>query len=290
MPVLTSHVDLDDETYRANREAQLALLKELDKQLELAIAGGGERYQQRHRDRGRLLARERIELLVDPDSPFLELSALAAWGTGFTVGASIVTGIGVISGVECVIIAHDPTVGGGSMNPYSLRKTLRALEIARVNRLPVMNLVESGGADLPTQADLFVPAGRIFHELTELSGLAIPTVALVFGNSTAGGAYVPGMCDYAVLVDGQAKVFLGGPPLVKMATGEDADDEQLGGARMHSEVSGLSDQFAADERDSLRIGREVVADLGWRKLGPGPGRPAEEPLYDREDQIGRAHV
>ena len=145
------------ETYRANRAAQLAVLDELGKQLELAIAGGGERYQQRHRDRGRLLARERIELLVDPDSPFLELSALAAWGTGFTVGASLVTGIGVISGVECVIIAHDPTVRGGAMNPYSLRKTLRALEIARTNRLPVMNLVESGGADLPTQADLFVP-------------------------------------------------------------------------------------------------------------------------------------
>ena len=172
MPVLTSHVDLDGETYRANRAAQLALLEELDKQVELAIAGGGERYQQRHRDRGRLLARERIELLlVDPDSPFLELSTLAAWGTQFTVGATLVTGIGVISGVECVIIAHDPTVRGGAMNPYSLRKTLRALEIARVNRLPVMNLVESGGADLPTQADLFVPAGRIFHELTELSGL-----------------------------------------------------------------------------------------------------------------------
>src|SRR6478736_3100736 len=160
VPVLTSHVDPDGETYRANRAAQLALLDELGKQLEQAIAGGGERYQQRHRDRGRLLVRERIELLVDPDSPFLELSALAAWGTGFTVGASIVTGIGVISGVECVIIAHDPTVRGGAMNPYSLRKTLRALEIARVNRLPVMNLVESGGADLPTQADLFVRAGH----------------------------------------------------------------------------------------------------------------------------------
>ena len=168
---------------------------------------------QRHRDRGRLLARERIELLLDQDSPFLELSTLAAWGTGFTVGASVVTGIGVVSGIECVIIAHDPTVRGGAMNPYSLRKTLRALEIARVNRLPLVNLVESGGADLPTQAELFVPAGRIFHELTELSALGIPTVALVFGNSTAGGAYVPGLCDYAVLVDRQAKVFLGGPPL-----------------------------------------------------------------------------
>jgi acetyl-CoA carboxylase carboxyltransferase component len=169
VPVLTSRVDVHDETYRANRDAQLALLKELNAQLELAIAGGGERYQQRHRDRGRLLARERIELLLDPDSPFLELSSLAAWGTEFTVGASAVTGVGVVSGVECVIIAHDPTVRGGAMNPYSLRKGLRALEIARTSRLPVVNLVESGGADLPSQADLFVPGGRTFHELTELS-------------------------------------------------------------------------------------------------------------------------
>src|SRR4029078_7379428 len=153
------------------------------------------------------------------------------------LGSTAVPGIGVISGVECVIIGHDPTVRGGAMNPYSLRKTLRALEIARVNRLRVMNLVESGGADLPTQADLFVPAGRIFHELTELSSMAIPTVALVFGNSTACGAYVPGMCDYPVLVDRAAKVFLGGPPLVKMASGEESGDEQLGGAGVHYRVS-----------------------------------------------------
>src|SRR6201999_95081 len=282
---LISRVDPDGETYRANRAAQLALLDELGKQLEQAIAGGGERYQQRHRDRGRLGVRERIELLVDPDSPFLELAPLAAWGTGFTVGASVVTGIGVISGVEAVIIGHDPTVRGGAMNPYSLKKTLRALEIPRTNRLPVMNLVESGGADLPTQADLFVPAGRIFHELTELSGLAIPTVALVFGNSTAGGAYVPGMCDYSVLVDRQAKVFLGGPPLVKMATGEDADDEALGGADMHSRVSGLADYFAVDEVDCIRIGREIVGQLHWRKLGPAPSVPADEPLYDPEELL-----
>ncbi len=285
MPALKSHVDVRDETYRANRAAQLALLAELDTQLELAIAGGGERYQQRHRERGRLLARERIELLLDPDSPFLELSSLAAWGTEFTVGASVVTGVGVVSGVECVIIAHDPTVRGGAMNPYSLRKGLRALEIARANRLPVMNLVESGGADLPSQADLFVPGGRTFHELTELSANAVPTVALVFGNSTAGGAYVPGMCDYAVLVDRQAKVFLGGPPLVKMATGEEADDESLGGADMHSRTSGLSDYFAVDEYDAIRIGREIMARVNWRKQGPPPG-PAAEPRYDPDEILG----
>jgi acetyl-CoA carboxylase carboxyltransferase component len=237
MPVLSSRVDTTSETYRDNRAGQLAAIAALNEQLELARAGGGPKYAQRHRDRGRLLARERIELLVDRDSPLLELSSLAAWGTGFPVGASIVTGIGVVSGVECVLIAHDPTVRGGAMNPYTLRKTLRALEIARRNRLPVINLVESGGADLPSQSDLFVGAGKIFHDLTELSAQGVATIALVFGNSTAGGAYIPGLCDYSVLVDQQAKVFLGGPPLVKMATGENADDESLGGADMHSRVS-----------------------------------------------------
>jgi acyl-CoA carboxylase subunit beta len=286
MTVLKSLLDVSAESYAANRKAQLEALARLEEQLELAIAGGGERYVQRHRDRGKLPVRERLELLLDPDSPFLELSALAAWGTDFTVGASVLTGIGVVSDVECVVIGHDPTVRGGAMNPYSLRKTLRALEIARVNRLPVVNLVESGGADLPTQADLFVPAGRIFHELTELSSLGIPTLAIVFGNSTAGGAYVPGMCDYAVLVDRQAKVFLGGPPLVKMATGEEADDESLGGADMHSRVSGLSDYFAVDERDAIRLGRRVLSRINWRKLGPAPSRTPSPPRFDPEEILG----
>jgi acyl-CoA carboxylase subunit beta len=286
--VLRSSLDTGSPEYQANRDAQLVLLDELAGELGKARAGGGPRYQQRHHDRGRLLARERIELLLDRDGPFLELSALAAWGTEFTVGASIITGVGVVSGVECVLIAHDPTVRGGAMNPYSLRKSLRALEIARRNRLPVINLVESGGADLPTQSELFVPAGKIFHDLTELSARGVPTIALVFGNSTAGGAYVPGMCDYSVLVDGQAKVFLGGPPLVKMATGEDADDEELGGALMHSRVSGLADYFATGERDAIRLGRRIVSELNWRKLGPGPTLPADEPVHNAEELLGIA--
>ncbi|MFJ6573951.1 acyl-CoA carboxylase subunit beta [Streptomyces sp. NPDC091292] len=286
MPVIASRLDTASEAYRRNRATQLTLLDQLGEQLDAALAGGGERYLRRHVERGRLPVRERIELLVDPASPFLELSTLAAWGTQFTVGASVVTGIGVVAGVECVIIGHDPTVRGGAMNPYSLRKTLRALEIARINRLPVVNLVESGGADLPTQAELFVPAGRIFHELTELSGLGIPTVALVFGNSTAGGAYVPGMCDYAVLVDRQAKVFLGGPPLVKMATGEEADDEALGGAEMHARVSGLADCFAADERDAIRLGRNILSRINWRKLGPPPSVDPAPPAYSPDEILG----
>jgi acetyl-CoA carboxylase carboxyltransferase component len=288
VPVLKSALDVTSAAYQTNRAAQLAAVAALDEQLDLARAGGGAKYAERHHKRGRLLVRERIELLLDRDAPFLELSALAAWGTEFTVGASILTGVGVVSGVECVIIAHDPTVRGGAMNPYTLRKTLRALEIARVNRLPVINLVESGGADLPSQSDLFVHAGQIFHDLTELSAQGVPTIALVFGNSTAGGAYVPGMCDYAVLVDGQAKVFLGGPPLVKMATGEEADDEELGGADMHSRVSGLSDHFAVDELDCIRIGRQIVDELNWGKLGPGPTKPPDPPRYDPDELLGIA--
>ncbi len=287
MTVLTS--DVAAPAQLENRRRMLELLSAHDEQLALALAGGGTRYVERHRARGKLLARERIALLVDQDASFLELSPLAAYGSPFEVGASIVTGIGVVSGVECVVIAHDPTVRGGSMNPFTLRKNLRAFEIARANRLPVINLVESGGADLPTQADLFVPAGNIFRELTQLSALGIPTVALVFGNSTAGGAYVPGMCDYTVMVDGRAKVFLGGPPLVKMATGEEADDESLGGAAMHARVSGLADYFARDEQDCIRIGRQIVADLNWHKLGQAPAG-VQEPRYDSEDLLGIASV
>ncbi len=286
LPAITTAIDTSGEAFETNRTVMLEALSALEETVALACASGGERYAQRHRDRGRLLVRERIELLVDSDSGFLEFSPTAAWGTGFTIGASIVTGIGVVSGVECLIIGHDPTVCGGTMNPYTLQKNLRALDVARENRLPVINLVESGGADLPTQADLFVNAGMIFRNLTQLSGLGIPTIALVFGNSTAGGAYVPGLCDYAVLVDKQAQVFLGGPPLVKIATGEEADGEELGGADMHSSVSGVADYFAVDEIDCIRIGRQIVADLNWLKLGPGPTKPADPPLYDAEKLLG----
>ncbi len=287
MPSLRSRVDPQSEEFQANLLHHSELLTRLDEQLRLARDGGGAAYRQRHQDRGRMLARERIDLLVDRGSAFLELSPLAAWGTEFVVGASVVTGIGVVSGTECVIIANDATVKGGTSNPFTWKKMLRALHIARLNRLPVINLVESGGADLPTQADLFVPAGQLFRDLTQLSALGIPTVALVFGNSTAGGAYVPGLCDYTVMVDQQAKVFLGGPPLVKMATGEVASDEELGGARMHSFVSGLSDYFARDERDAIRLGRQVVSDFHWRKLGPAPARH-REPLYDPAELPGIA--
>ncbi|USX52167.1 acyl-CoA carboxylase subunit beta [Lentzea sp. HUAS12] len=264
-----------------NREALLAKIAGLDAEHAKALAGGGPKYVERHHRRGKLLARERVELLVDEDSPFLELSPLAAWGTDFPVGASVVTGIGRIEGVECVIVANDPTVRGGSSNPYTLRKSLRANDIALQNRLPLVSLVESGGADLPTQSEIFIPGGRAFRDLTRLSAAGIPTVTAVFGNATAGGAYVPGMSDYVIMIKDRSKVFLGGPPLVKMATGEDADDESLGGATMHGATSGLADFVAEDETDAIRLARRVVARLNWRKLGPEPA-PVEEPLFDAE--------
>jgi acetyl-CoA carboxylase carboxyltransferase component len=286
VPVLPSRVDRGSEAFAANRAALLARLGEIQGLLAQARAGGGEKYVTRHRARGKLLARERVELLLDRDAPFLELSPLAAWGSEYTVGAGVVSGIGVVEGVECVLVANDPTVRGGASNPVSLAKTLRAMEIARRNRLPLVSLVESAGADLPRQADIFMPGGAIFKNFTQLSAAGIPTLALVFGSSTAGGAYMPAMCDYTVMVKGGAKVFLGGPPLVKMATGEDADEEELGGALMHATRSGLADALALDERDAVRLGRQVMAGLRWRKSGPGPTGRGEAPVHDAEDLLG----
>ncbi|MFL6059825.1 MAG: acyl-CoA carboxylase subunit beta [Marmoricola sp.] len=243
----------------------LAKLTELEQQQALAVLGGGEKSIERHRKRGKLLPRERIELLLDPGMAFLELSPLAGWGSDFTVGASVVTGIGVVEGVECMITANDPTVKGGASNPWTLKKGFRAAQIAEENDLPTISLVESGGADLPTQKDIFIPGGKMFRDLTRASARKSPTIALVFGNSTAGGAYIPGMSDYTVFVKEQAKVFLGGPPLVKMATGEESDDESLGGAEMHARISGLADYLAVDEHDAIRIGRRIVARLNRTK-------------------------
>ncbi|HEX9030427.1 MAG TPA: carboxyl transferase domain-containing protein [Streptosporangiaceae bacterium] len=286
MTVLRSSLDTGSPEYGQRREAMLARLVDLDAEIAKALAGGGPKYVKRHRDRGKMTARERIELLLDPDSPFLELSPLAGHGTGFPVGGSGVNGIGVVSGTEAMISASDPTVRGGATNPWSLRKSLRSMQIAIENRLPLVNLVESGGADLPTQKEIFIPGGQIFRDLTRMSAAGIPTIALVFGNSTAGGAYVPGMSDYVVMIDGRSKVFLAGPPLVKMATGEESDDESLGGASMHARQSGLADFMAETEHDALRIGRSIVARLNWRKPGAGPALTPAEPLHDPGDLLG----
>ena len=285
MTVLRSTLDAGSAAYGEAASAMTTKLAEIDTEHAKALAGGGPKYVERHHARGKLTPRERIELLVDPDSPFLELSPLAAWGSEFAVGASLVVGIGAVSGVECMLVANDPTVKGGTSNPWTLRKILRANQIALQNRLPVISLVESGGADLPTQKEVFIPGGQMFRDLTRLSAAGIPTIALVFGNSTAGGAYVPGMSDHVVMIKERSKVFLAGPPLVKMATGEESDDESLGGAEMHARTSGLADYFAVDELDAIRIGRRIVARLNWRKQGPTPG-PVTEPLLPAEELIG----
>jgi acetyl-CoA carboxylase carboxyltransferase component len=291
MTVLATHVDRSAVQFQRNRETMLGKLAELDALLEQVRGGGGERYVQRHRERGKMLARERIELLLDRDTAFLELSPFAAYGSQFNVGASSVAGIGVVEGVECVVAASDPTVRGGTANPYTFRKQLRAMEISQQNRLPFISLVESGGADLPTQAEVFVPGGEGFRRQTQLSRQRIPVITVVFGNATAGGAYTPGMSDYNVFIKERSKVFLGGPPLVKMATGEESGDEALGGAEMHARVSGLADYFAVDERDALRLCRQVVRRLNWRKRGAGSTvLPIREPIHPIDDLVGIASL
>jgi acetyl-CoA carboxylase carboxyltransferase component len=285
--VLRSNITTSSQEFVDNKNAMLKKLAEVQEAQNLALQGGGPDYILRHHKRGKLLARERIELLVDPGSPFLELSPLAAWGTNFNVGASVITGIGVIHGVECLISANDPTVKGGSTNPFTMRKTARAADIAMQNQLPTVSLVESGGADLPTQSEIFIPGGRGFRDLTQRSKAKLPTIAIVFGNSTAGGAYIPGMSDYIVMIKQRSKVFLGGPPLVKMATGEESTDEELGGAEMHARISGLADFLARDEKEAILIGRDIVKRLNWRKKGRGPKTVSfKEPRYDPEELLG----
>ncbi|MCU0268039.1 MAG: acyl-CoA carboxylase subunit beta [Acidimicrobiales bacterium] len=281
-------IDTGSAEFAERRAGMQTLLDDVLAAQAVLAEGGGAKYVDRHRQRGKLLVRERVELLLDRDTPFLELSPLAGWGTDDPVGGGLVVGIGQIEGVECLVSANDPTVRGGTSSPTTIAKTLRAQEVARVNRLPLVNLTESGGADLPRQADIFVPGGAAFRNLTRLSAEGVPTVTLVFGSSTAGGAYVPGMSDHTVFVQGGAKVFLGGPPLVKMAIDEDADEETLGGAEMHARRSGLADALAVDEHDALRLGRRLVARLHWRKAGPGPSEPADPPLLDPDELLGVA--
>ncbi|MEZ5383138.1 MAG: carboxyl transferase domain-containing protein [Microthrixaceae bacterium] len=285
---LHSRLDTRSEAYLANLAAMEALWDEVAAQLALVPTVGGQRYVDRHRRRNKMLVRERIELLVDPDTAFLELSPLAAWGTEDPIGTGVACGIGVIEGVECAIYGSDMTYRGGSVNPNTLTKLFRFFEIVRQNRLPLVNITESGGAELPRQADLFVPGGAQFKALTQLSKAGIPTISIVPGPNTAGGAYVPGMCDYTIFVAQQGTAYLGGPPLVKMAIDEETDEETLGGAEMHSRTSGLSDYLAADEADAIRIARQIVAHLRWRKLGPGPTEPADPPRYDPAELPGCA--
>jgi acetyl-CoA carboxylase carboxyltransferase component len=288
MNVLPTAVDTRSDAYAANASAMAVAVGVLHRDLERSREGGGEKYVQRHLDRGMLLPRERVERLLDRDGWFLDICALAGMDIdGLRPGGRIIGGVGVVSGVECVITANEATDRGGAINEWGVKKTRRLAEIALENRLPVISCVQSAGADLQNQAQIFVPGGRAFRDLTERSKARIPTVCLVFGSSTAGGAYLPGLSDYVVMVKEQAQVFLAGPPLVKMATGEIVDEESLGGAEMHARVSGLSDYLAVDEMDAIRIGREIVSCLEWHKAGPAPlsGVP-DPPAHDPSELYG----
>ena len=301
-PIFKTNLDTKSEQYLQNKKMMLEKLVFLDELLDLAELGGGQRHHERLAKRGKMPVRERIMNVLDPDSPFLEIQPYAGYGTNnYNVGGGCVSGIGIISGVECVIFANDPTVKAGAMTVYVGEKWNRAMEISRDNHIPFISFVESAGGDLsvsgsgggenPPEApslhqNHFASTGRFFYDMTELSKLRIPVISVVFGSSTAGGAYQPGMSDYNIFIKGQSKAFLAGPPLVKMATGEESDDETLGGAKMHSEQSGLSDYLAEDEMDALRICREIVSHLNWNKKGLGPQKISTDPIYNSEELLG----
>jgi acetyl-CoA carboxylase carboxyltransferase component len=299
MAVLRSHVLADAEQARADHDAMAALVEDLKTRTNAVSgrpAGGDDDSIERHRSRGKLPVRERVELLLDPAAAFLELGMLAADGIyeDPAPAAGIVTGIGRIEGVECMVVANDATVKGGSYYPLTVKKHVRAQEIALQNRLPCVYLVDSGGAFLPLQDEVFPDRehfGRIFYNEARLSAAAIPQISLVMGSSTAGGAYVPAMSDESVIVRGTGTIFLGGPPLVKAATGEDVSAEDLGGAEVHTSVSGVADHYALDDEHALALGRQIVANLGWKKPDPPwERRTPESPAVDPCGSDGSAHL
>ena len=294
---IISSLDSQGSQFEVNSNAMKNKIQEIDNLLDQAELGGGEHHHERLAKRGKMSIRDRIFNVLDPDTPFLEISPLAAYDSEYAIGGGAVAGIGIISGVECVIFGNDPTVLAGALTHYASKKWGRCIEIARDNGIPYISFVESAGADLRINpmskkkpwnigTGHFAETGRWFYEMTELSKMRIPTIAVVFGSSTAGGAYQPGMSDYNIFVKEQSKVFLAGPPLVKMATGEESDDETLGGAQMHSEVSGLSDYLAEDEMDALRICREVLSHLNWKKAEHDPIKKSEDPIYSSNDLLG----
>jgi 3-methylcrotonyl-CoA carboxylase beta subunit len=291
MTVLPTTIDRRSEVFRANSAVMRALVDDLREKTAAIALGGDEASRQRHLSRGKLLARERIRLLLDPGSPFLEFSHFAAYGMydGGVPAAGIVTGIGQISGRECVVVANDATVKGGTYFPITVKKHLRAQEIARENRLPCLYLVDSGGAFLPAQDEVFPDRehfGRIFYNQAQLSALGVPQIAAVMGSCTAGGAYVPAMSDESIIVKGQGTIFLGGPPLVKAATGEVVSAEDLGGADVHSRVSGVTDHYALDDRHALGIARRIVGNLNSVKRVSLDLEGAREPLYAADELYG----
>jgi 3-methylcrotonyl-CoA carboxylase beta subunit len=291
MPVIPSALDRRSDAFRANAAAMRALVLDLREKSAAIGEGGDEASRKRHQGRGKLLARERVRLLIDPGSPFLELSAFAAFGMydGAVPAAGIVTGIGRISGRECVVVANDATVKGGTYFPMTVKKHLRAQEIARDNRLPCLYLVDSGGAFLPSQDEVFPDRehfGRIFFNQANLSALGVPQIAIVMGSCTAGGAYVPAMSDESIIVKDEGTIFLAGPPLVKAATGEVVSAEELGGADVHSRISGVTDHYALDDHHAIGIARNIVGNLNSIKGMPLVIETSREPLYPAEEIYG----
>ena len=291
MPQLQSSVDVNAAEFRANSERMRALVAELRARREEAALGGPERARARHIARGKLLPRDRVMNLIDPGSPFLELSPLAANAMYEDAinGAGVITGIGRIERRECMIVCNDSTIKGGTYYPMTVKKHLRAQEIARENRLPCLYLVDSGGANLPQQTDVFPDRehfGRIFYNQAVMSSLGIPQIAVVMGFCTAGGAYVPAMSDETVIVKNQGTIFLGGPPLVKAATGEIVGAEELGGAEVHTRKSGVADHLAQDDHHALSIARRIVSHLNYRKSVNIPLRDPREPVYDGAELDG----
>ena len=285
MSRLTSSISTRDERFKANAAAMAKLTTELSERIAVAAKGGDERSRQRHVERGKLLPRERVQRLVDPGTPFLELSPLAANGVydDEIHAASIITGVGRVEGQECVIVCNDATIKGGTYYPITVKKHLRAQEIARENRLPCIYLVDSGGANLPNQADIFPDRehfGRIFYNQANMSAMGIPQIAVVMGSCTAGGAYVPAMSDESIIVRNQGTIFLGGPPLVKAATGEVVTAEELGGADTHSRKSGVTDHYAQDDSHALALARRIVTTLNRAKRPEVVLRDPVEPAYD----------
>ena len=291
MSTIKSLVSPDSPDFEANAEAYEELLEELRNRVYEAQRGGGKKAQERHKERGKLPVRDRIDLLLDPGTAFLELSPLAAFGMydGRVPAAGIVTGIGRVSGREAVIVANDATVKGGTYYPMTVKKHLRAQEIAEQNHLPCIYLVDSGGAFLPLQDEVFPDRehfGRIFYNQAQMSAKGIPQIAAVMGSCTAGGAYVPAMSDEVVIVKGEGTIFLGGPPLVKAATGEEVSAEALGGADVHTRISGVADHLAENDEHAAAIVRQIVANLNRKKGSPWTLTEAEDPLYDSEDLYG----
>ena len=292
MAVLSSRVERDSESFVQRRARMEGLVAELRERTALVARGGGEKAVERHRSRGKLTARERIDRLVDPGTAFLELNALAAWDVydGQAPSAGIVTGIGLVEGRECAIVANDATVKGGSYFPLTVKKHLRAQEVALQNRLPCLYLVDSGGAFLPLQAEVFPDRehfGRIFFNQARMSAQGIPQIASVMGSCTAGGAYVPAMSDETIIVKGTGTIFIGGPPLVKAATGQDVSAEELGGADVHARRSGVADHYAVDDEHALALARQIVRNLhSPAKQPPWDVAPAEQPAVDPSDLYG----